>query len=119
MWEKIITISLLLLLIISVVCISKKTGCMRTQELCDKGTQELCDKGTQELHQEWYEYFPRCTKSCQPSCNKQESSCSQNPYGQHYEDPRWRNGRFLQPQEWAPGLPGEPIGWIPTANITS
>lgn len=65
--------------------------------------------------------FPRDSLSCQPSCEGTPSLCANNPYGQNYEDPRWKNGRFWSEQEWAPGLPGEPAndGWYPIPNMTS
>jgi hypothetical protein len=60
----------------------------------------------------------RDTLSCAPEC-KTRDLCAQDPFNQHYDDPKWRQKRFWNEQEWAPGLPGEPMPLYPTPNMTS
>lgn len=91
-----------------------------TCQPCGKNTDLNCQTQSYvEPYEEPYENFPRCTTSCQPSCDQPQEPCSQNPYGKHYEDPRWKNGIFVQPQEWNPELPGDSVGWYPTPNQLS
>lgn len=73
--------------------------------------------GPQKIHSEGYHNFPRDTESCSPSCATSDPRCSQNPYGQNYQDPRWLNARFWNKQEQLPGLPGG--NWYPNQTILS
>lgn len=82
----------------------------------EKGLEE--EKAEKDITED-YIGFPRTSLSCEPSCQDTQPYCSEDPYGQHYYDPRWKNGRFWTQQEWAPGLPGDPARWYPTAPMTS
>lgn len=81
--------------------------------------EEKAEKDIGEDFSEGYIGFPRDSLSCQPGCQDLQPYCQNDPYGQHYYDPRWKNGRFWTQQEWAPGLQGDPARWYPTAPMTS
>lgn len=51
---------------------------------------------------------------CQPSCEVADVNCEQNAYANNYQDPKWRNLRYYQPQEYSSDMPYNPDPWIPT-----
>lgn len=71
------------------------------------------------IEPENFDNFLSSTTSCQSSCEDSLYPCDQSPYGKNYQDPRWRNERYWNRQEWAPGVPGKPTLWYPTPNMTS